>query len=137
MKLIRLLVVLTAGASCGLILSVDADGRAISAATTVASIHPSRDLGRWEGWGCSLAWWARAVGGTGNADDYSDPHLHNQVGWPLPRPGAEYCPLQPRWGRVNQPQENKGPKLQWQMDIRGYWVGPNSTNRRTGTGPPI
>ena len=125
-KWIRLLV-LTAGVSCGFISSVDADGRAISPTTTVASIHPSRDLGRWEGWGCSLAWWARAVGGTGNADDYSDLIYTTRSVGRYPGLGLNIVRYNLGGGGVNQPQENKGPKLQWQMDIRGYWVGPNST----------
>jgi galactan endo-1,6-beta-galactosidase len=35
-------------------------------------VDPSRDLGTWEGWGSSLAWWSRAIGGTDNADYYAD-----------------------------------------------------------------
>ena len=31
-------------------------------------------------------------------------------------------------GGINQPQENKGAKLQWQMDIHGYWTNPNDTD---------
>lgn len=35
-------------------------------------LDTSQDLGIWEGWGSSLAWWGHAVGGTQNVDYYAD-----------------------------------------------------------------
>src|ERR1700739_1292789 len=43
-----------------------------SAAMGLVMMDPTPDLGTWEGWGSSLAWWGRAVGGTANADYYAD-----------------------------------------------------------------
>src|ERR1700731_3996462 len=43
-----------------------------SSAIGTVKIDPTQNLGRWDGWGSSLAWWGRAVGGTANADYYAD-----------------------------------------------------------------
>src|SRR5436853_4157816 len=40
--------------------------------TEIVKPDPTKILGHWEGWGSSLAWWARAIGGTANADYYAD-----------------------------------------------------------------
>lgn len=40
--------------------------------TKTVAVDPFQNQGKWQGWGSSLAWWARAIGGTANADDYAD-----------------------------------------------------------------
>lgn len=55
----------------GLICSVETNAQT-SSVPIVVHIDPSQDLGEWEGWGSSLAWWGRAIGRTGNADFYVD-----------------------------------------------------------------
>ncbi len=39
------------------------------AAGYTASIDPAVTWGTWQGWGCSLAWWANAFGGSQNAQE--------------------------------------------------------------------
>lgn len=62
---------MTAALVCGLGWQVSAHSQNSSAIGTV-KIDPTQNLGRWDGWGSSLAWWGRAVGGTANADYYAD-----------------------------------------------------------------
>jgi galactan endo-1,6-beta-galactosidase len=92
------------------------------------SIDPSQDLGNWEGWGSSLAWWARAIGGTSNADYYADLIYTTKVTDGYPGLGLNIVRYNVGGGGIDQRGENKGPKLQWQMDIHGYWSNPKDTN---------
>jgi galactan endo-1,6-beta-galactosidase len=86
---------------------------------------PTKDFGTWEGWGSSLAWWARAIGGTANADYYADLIYTMKSTDDYPGLGLNIVRYNVGGGGINQPQENTGPKLQWQMDIHGYWADPN------------
>ena len=88
----------------------------------------AQDFGTWEGWGSSLAWWARAIGGTANADYYADLIYTTNMTDGLPGLGLNIVRYNIGGGGINQPQENKGAKLQWQMDIHGYWTNPNDTD---------
>ena len=86
---------------------------------------PSSNLGQWEGWGSSLAWWARAIGGTANANYYADLIYTTKITDGYPGLGLNIVRYNVGGGGIDQPQENKGSKLQWQMDIHGYWTDPN------------
>jgi galactan endo-1,6-beta-galactosidase len=90
------------------------------------SLDPTHDVGTWEGWGSSLAWWGRAVGGTQNADYYADLIYTTKETDGLPGIGLNIVRYNVGGGGIHQPQENQGPKLQWQMDIPGYWTDPNT-----------
>lgn len=94
-------------------------------------VESSQDLGTWRGWGSSLAWWARAIGGTANADYYADLIYTEKTIDGYPGLGLNIVRYNVGGGGVNQPQENKGVKLQWQMDIHGYWADPNSSDPAT------
>lgn len=89
-------------------------------------VDPARDLGAWQGWGSSLAWWARAIGGTNNADFYADLIYTTNSVHGYPGLGLNIVRYNLGGGGINQNAENKGPKLQWQMDIHGYWADPKS-----------
>jgi len=95
---------------------------------TAAVVDPARDLGTWEGWGSSLAWWARAIGGTRNADYYADLIYTKKVTDGYPGLGLNIVRYNIGGGGIDQRKENKGPKLQWQMDIHGYWTDPNNSH---------
>jgi galactan endo-1,6-beta-galactosidase len=97
-----------------------------SSAVETVIIDPTKDLGRWEGWGSSLAWWGRAVGGTANADYYADLIYSTKSVDGYPGLGLNIVRYNVGGGGIGQASENKGPKLQWQMDIHGYWVEPRS-----------
>lgn len=96
------------------------NGRASSAVL----VDPSQDLGVWEGWGSSLAWWARAIGGTANADFYADLIYTMRTSDGYPGLGLNIVRYNVGGGGIHQPNENKGPKLKWYMDIHGYWSDP-------------
>src|SRR5438445_1241955 len=111
--------------SIGLQLRAHPETSSPSAVETVV-IDPTKDLGRWEGWGSSLAWWGRAVGGTANADYYADLIYSTKSVDGYPGLGLNIVRYNVGGGGVDQPKENKGPKLQWQMDIHGYWTDPSN-----------
>lgn len=98
---------------------------AASNAPAAIALDPARDLGLWQGWGSSLAWWGRAVGGTQNADNFADLIYTTKQTDGYPGLGLNIVRYNVGGGGLNQPHENKGPKLQWQMDIHGYWTDPN------------
>ncbi|HKW17983.1 MAG TPA: glycoside hydrolase [Terriglobales bacterium] len=102
-----------------------------SSKTDVIKIDSTKNLGQWEGWGSSLAWWARAIGGTGNADYYADLIYTTKSRDGYPGLGLNIVRYNVGGGGINQTQENKGPTLQWQMDIHGYWPDPNSGDPTT------
>src|SRR5437867_2498383 len=93
--------------------SLRARGQEGAPATVAVKVDPSQDLGSWEGWGSSLAWWGRAIGGTGNADYYADLIYTTKTTDNYPGLGLNIVRYNIGGGGVNQPQENKGPKLQW------------------------
>lgn len=94
----------------------------------ILRVDPTKNLGEWEGWGSSLSWWARAIGGTANADYYADLIYTTKITDGYPGLGLNIVRYNVGGGGVNQPSENKGPKLQWQMDIHGYWADPNNSD---------
>lgn len=101
--------------------------RAAKASRSFPSISFDRtdDPGAWQGWGSSLAWWGRAVGGTRNADSYADLIYTIKGDGGVPGLGLNIVRYNVGGGGIDQARENKGGKLQWQMDIHGYWADPN------------
>lgn len=63
-----MLIVLLAGAGS----PFRAHAQQSAPATITVRVDPTKNLDQWKSWGSSLAWWARAIGGTANADYYSD-----------------------------------------------------------------
>lgn len=102
--------------------------RAVEHPFAPVKVHPRQDLGAWQGWGSSLAWWARAIGGTSNADYFADLIYTTKATDGYPGLGLNVVRYNVGGGGANQPKENKGPKLQWQMDIHGYWTDPNTVD---------
>jgi galactan endo-1,6-beta-galactosidase len=116
------------------ILTFDVRGSSLSTVqkdalpTDTVAVDPFQNSGRWQGWGSSLAWWARAIGGTGNADYYADLIYTTDLNHGYPGLGLNIVRYNVGGGGMNQPSENKGTKLQWQMDIHGYWTNPESAD---------
>jgi galactan endo-1,6-beta-galactosidase len=110
-------------------LRTHAQQRALAAETI--KLDPTKNFGTWEGWGSSLAWWARAIGGTANADYYADLIYTTKTIGSYPGLGLNIVRYNLGGGGIEQPKENKGPKLQWRMDIHGYWADPNSSDPAT------
>lgn len=123
-RLSMFLIVLLTGSA----FSFRADAQQRGPAALPVKVDPTKNLGDWEGWGSSLAWWARAVGGTVNADYYADLIYTMKSTDGYPGLGLNIVRYNVGGGGINQPQENKGPKLQWQMDIHGYWADPNNSH---------
>ena len=115
----------------GCVLSLRAHAQQSGPATVIVKVNPTKNLGQWEGWGSSLAWWARAIGGTANADYYADLIYTMKSTDGYPGLGLNIVRYNVGGGGTNQPQENKGPKLQWQMDIHGYWADRNKNDPTT------
>src|SRR5260370_12038519 len=67
---LRMMLLLVVLAGSGFSLGSQPEQRSLTAGTIKPD--PRSNLGQWEGWGSSLAWWARAIGGTANADYYAD-----------------------------------------------------------------
>ena len=99
--------------------------RSQSKPATTVHINLTPTISKWEGWGSSLAWWGRAIGGTANADFYADLIYTTKVSDGVPGLGLNVVRYNVGGGGINQSRENKGPKLQWQMDIHGYWTQPD------------
>ncbi len=127
-QLLSVLVILVLAGSLRKFLAFTQQG---SRETQTVKLNPNEKLGQWEGWGSSLAWWARAIGGTANADYYADLIYTTKSIDDYPGLGLNIVRYNVGGGGINQPQENKGPKLQWQMDIHGYWADPNNSDPTT------
>ena len=110
--------------------SFQKDAQQIALVTEIMRVDSSKNLGPWDGWGSSLAWWARATGGTSNGDYYADLIYTTKTTDGYPGLGLNIVRYNAGGGGINQSHENKGSKLQWQMDIHGYWARPEQQRPR-------
>ena len=98
----------------------------VSADDTVV-INPSVEWGEWEGWGCSLAWWASAFGDNDDLADllFTDKFV-NFNGALLP--GLQMNIVRYAAGASSEvPASNgesmsRGPNLSRRKQIHGYWL---------------
>ena len=127
----RLLSVLVTVLLAGLVSSHRSQAQEGAPKVEILKPDPTNNLGQWEGWGSSLAWWARAIGGTANADYYADLIYTTKTTDGYPGLGLNIVRYNVGGGGVDQPHENKGPRLQWQMDIHGYWTDPNNSDPKS------
>jgi galactan endo-1,6-beta-galactosidase len=108
--------------STALVLSVCAT---VSADVT-ATIDPKSNWGTWDGWGTSLAWWAKQFG---NRDDLADTFFTlKQVsvnGKSLPGLGfniVRYNAGASSWNTVNSEKMVESANIKRSRQIEGYWV---------------
>jgi len=105
-------------------------GEHSSATSITATVDPTKTWNTWDGWGSSLAWWARAIGGTRNADIYADLIYRTSdisVGEEkYPGLGFNIARYNVGGGGIKQPLERKSPKMPWFRDIHGYWTNPDN-----------
>ncbi len=103
-------------------------GQHSSATSITATVDPTKTWNTWDGWGSSLAWWARAIGGTRNADIYADLIYRTSdisVGEEkYPGLGFNIARYNVGGGGIKQPLERKSPQMPWFRDIHGYWTDP-------------
>lgn len=102
-------------------------------------VDKTEKRGIWEGWGCSFAWWAHAVGGKKYQDLYGDlfftqktvPFLDKQ----LPGLGMNIIRYNVGGGGRRETYENAVEKvpdiLPWHRDIDGYWINWGDPNPKS------
>src|SRR5260370_38796765 len=73
-------------------------------------LDPTKNLGTWEGWGSSLAWWARAIGGTANSDYYAALIFNTKTTHGYPGLGLNTVRYNIGGGGIAQPQTKKRPQ---------------------------
>lgn len=101
-----------------------------SASVIIATVDPTNTWSKWDGWGSSLSWWARAIGGTRNANVYAD--LIYTTGdisikdEKYPGLGFNIARYNVGGGGINELRERKSPRMPWFRDIHGYWADPDS-----------
>ena len=87
--------------------------------------------GLWEGWGCSISWWGKGIGGSAYQDLHADlffttktvPYLDRQ----LPGLGMNIVRYNIGGGGSGDSQDEQlSPKMVWFKDIDGFWVNPDS-----------
>ena len=98
----------------------------------VITVDPSRSWGPWDGWGSSLAWWGRAIGGSGNADSYADLIYTTGniriAGKYYPGLGFNIVRYNVGGGGINQHLERKSPRNPWHRDMHSYWQEPENAD---------
>src|SRR5579872_322812 len=108
---------------------------ALTACTTARAdytltIDKHENRGTWQGWGCSLCWWANAVGGSTYQDLYADLFFTQKtipfMGVDLPGLGLNIVRYNVGGGgrsdNTGGATENIPPKFPWFKHIEGYWV---------------
>ena len=94
------------------------------------TVNKNENRGTWEGWGCSLAWWGKGVGGSAYQNAYADLIFTlNTVsfrGESLPGLGMNLARYNIGGGglptdNIGGTVENRPSALPWYKDIDGYW----------------
>jgi galactan endo-1,6-beta-galactosidase len=107
----------------------DATGLALTGAGYTVSVDTGGARGAWEGWGASLAWWGKAVGGSDLESLYADLVFTEKnvsfLGQTLPGLGLNIVRYNVggggRAGDVADLAPNVPADLPWYKDIEGYW----------------
>ncbi len=93
-------------------------------------VDPRDDRGTWEGWGCSLSWWAQGVGASSYQDTYADLFftLKSVPFFGVSLPGLGLSIARYNIGGGGLPGDNIGGTVDkrpaimpWYKDIDGYW----------------
>ena len=105
---------------------------ALAAADTTTTINPATKWGTWDGWGTSLAWWAKKFG---TRDDLADIFFATKsttlggtslpgLGLNIVRYNAGAC----TWNSVNGESMVVSPKMIASRQVEGYWTDWNSSD---------
>ena len=106
-------------------------------ADTTTTINPSTNWGTWEGWGTSLAWWAKRFG---NRDDLADIFftLNTKsfggqsmpgLGFNIVRHNAGAC----SWNSINGESMMVSANMMPSRQIEGHWIDYSSTDPSTSS----
>lgn len=105
-------------------LAVSAAG--VASCVTTTTIQPNFGYGVWDGWGCSLSWWANVFG---NRDDLADVIFTTKQttlnGYLLPGLGmniARYNVGGCTWTSIGGSAMTASPNIPAFKQIRGYWL---------------
>jgi len=97
-----------------------------------ATIDPGTTWGKWDGWGCSLCWWAKAFG---NRDDLADvlytTRMVNFQGESLPGLGlniVRYNAGASSWQEANGVRMSPSPEIRPARQMEGFWFNGASAN---------
>jgi O-Glycosyl hydrolase family 30 len=92
------------------------------------TVNLGDDRGQWQGWGCSLCWWANAVGSTEYRDLYADvvfsTRTRHVLAYDLPGLGLSIARYNVGGGGNGDLGEMPSPKTPWFRKIQGYWLNP-------------
>ncbi|GAA2049640.1 hypothetical protein GCM10009839_64610 [Catenulispora yoronensis] len=115
----------TSAAAAGAV-SFSGPGTGTARADSTTTIDPGTSWGTWEGWGTSLAWWAKAFG---NRDDLADIFFTlNQApynGGTLPGLGlniVRYNAGASTWNSIGGATMVPGKAVQATRQVEGYWL---------------
>src|SRR6266851_8791637 len=88
-------------------------GQHSSASFVTATVDPTKTWNTWDGWGNSLAWWARAIGGTRNAGIYADSYIRPAT-FPWQRKNIrDWVSTLRGGGGIKEPLERKSTQMPW------------------------
>ncbi len=99
-------------------------------------VDKTDNRGIWQGWGCSLAWWAHAVGGKNYQNLYADLFFTRKNVSYLDQklPGLGFNIVRYNLGgggygdAIGDTQEVMSPQMPWHRDINGFWLHWNDKN---------
>lgn len=105
------------------------------------TINPQNNRGAWEGWGCSFAWWANAVGGKAYSDLYADLFFSTKTVSVLNRevPGLGMNIVRYNIGGggrgevIGDTRERRPDILSWDRDIDGFFLDWNDKTDAPGS----
>jgi galactan endo-1,6-beta-galactosidase len=99
-------------------------------------VDKDQNRGTWEGWGCSLAWWGRALGNAKYQELYADLFFTQKTVLVLDRqlPGLGLNIIRYNIGgggrsdKMGALSEALSDKLPWYRDIDGFWLDKSNTD---------
>lgn len=105
---------------------------ALAAADTTTTINPATSYGTWDGWGTSLAWWAKKFGARDDlADIFFTTKTTSLTGTSVPGLGltvVRYNAGACSTNAINGESMVVSPKMMASRQIEGYWTDWNSSD---------
>ncbi len=117
------------------------DAPALANPAKAITLNPKDNRGAWDGWGCSFAWWANAVGGKRYSELYADLFFSTKTVSVLNRevPGLGMNIIRYNIGgggrceAIGDTVERRPDILSWDRDIDGFWLDWNDKTNAPGS----